>query len=295
MPLKFLESFAGMFKDRRIDVLERFELLREAISGTMSNFYMARDKKTGKTVGLKILDPEKCAAFEERFKVLKKPSEGEIATKIVHPRIVETLEYGFTKDGKQYLVMEFVEGQGLHAILKNQNAYLDGKRLNLFRQMAEALAAVHGAGFIHRDICPRNFIVNADATSLKLIDFGLTLPIKREYMLPGNRTGTPLFMAPEIVRRKPTDLRVDIFALGVTAYQMWTFDFPWPSGDPTGKGALHHDSREPTPLSKFCPKTSKSIARIIMQCIEADPARRPESAEAVIALIRKAQAEHAKE
>ena len=73
-------------------------------------------------------------------------------------------------------------------------------------------------------------------------------------MLPGNRTGTPLYMAPEIVRRKPTDLRVDIFSLGVTAYQMWTFDFPWPSTDPTGKGALHHDSREPTPITKLGPR-----------------------------------------
>src|ERR1043165_6793649 len=123
MAISLLEKFTGMFKDRRVDVVERFELLREAISGTMSSFYMARDRKTGKIVGLKILDPEKCAAFEERFKVLKKPSEGEIAKQIVHPRIVETLEYGSTKDGKQYLVMEFVEGQGLHAILKNQNAY----------------------------------------------------------------------------------------------------------------------------------------------------------------------------
>src|SRR5262245_61341121 len=295
MPLKFLESVAGMFKDRRIDVLERFELLREAISGTMSSFYMARDKKTGKVVGLKILDPEKCAAFEERFKVLKKPSEGEIATKIVHPRIVETLEYGSTIDGKQYVVMEFVEGQGLHAILKNQNSYLDGKRLNLFRQMTEAIDTVHKAGYIHRDICPRNFIVSADAASLKLIDLGLTLPMKREYMLPGNRTGTPLYMAPEIVRRKPTDQRVDIFALGVTAYQMWTFDFPWPSIDATGTGALQHDSRDPTPITQFCPKLSKSIARTIMQCIEADPNKRPETAEAVLTQIRRCQAEHARE
>jgi serine/threonine-protein kinase len=295
MPLKFLEKFTDMFKDRRVDVAERFELLREAISGTMSNFYMARDRKTGKTVGLKILDPEKCAAFEARFKALKKPSEGKIATSIIHPRIVETLEYGSTKDGKQYVVMEYVEGQGLHAILKNQNSYLDGKRLNLFRQMTEALNAVHSAGYIHRDICPRNFIVSPDASSLKLIDFGLTLPIKREYLLPGNRTGTPLYMAPEIVRRKPTDLRVDIFALGVTAYQMWTFDFPWPSGDSTGTGALQHDSRPPTPITQYCSKLSKSIARIIMQCIEADPNKRPETAEAVLTMIRRAQAEHARE
>src|SRR4029077_6968056 len=203
MPLKFLEKFSDMFKDRRIDVADRFELLREAISGTMSSFYMARDRKTGKTGGLKILDPEKCGAFELRFKALKKPSEGEIAMQIVHPRIVETYEYGSTKDGKQYLVMEYVEGQGLHAILKNQNAYLDGKRLNLFRQMTEALDAVHRAGFIHRDICPRNFIVTADATSLKLIFLARASPTKGDYLRRATRTGPPLYLARETARRKP--------------------------------------------------------------------------------------------
>jgi serine/threonine protein kinase len=295
MALTFLQKFTDIFKDRRIDVNERFELLREAISGTMSSFYMARDRKTGETVGLKILDPEKCAAFEARFKSLKKPSEGKIASQFKSPRIAETFEYGATKDGKQYLVMEFVEGQGLHAILKNQNSYLDGKRLNLFRQMIEALDIVHRAGFIHRDICPRNFIVSADARSLKLIDFGLTLPIKREYLMPGNRTGTPLYMAPEIVRRKPTDSRVDIFALGVTAYQMWTFDFPWPSSDATGTGALQHDSRAPTPITQLCPKMNRTIARTIMQCIEADPNKRPESTEVVLNLLRKVQGDNSRE
>jgi serine/threonine-protein kinase len=295
MALSIFQRFTGLFADRRIDIQERFELLREAISGTMSSFYLARDRKTGRTVGLKILDPEKCSAFEARFKALKKPSEGQIATQLKHPRIVETLEYGSTKDGRHYLVMEYVEGQGLHAILKNQNTFLDGKRLNLFRQMTEAIQAVHAAGFIHRDICPRNFIVSADATELKLIDFGLTLPMQREYMLPGNRTGTPLYMAPEIVRRKATDHRVDIFALGVTAYQMWTFDFPWPSSDPTGKGALHHDSREPVPITQFCPRMNRTIARTIMQCIEADPNKRPESAEVVLGLLRKVPSDNAKE
>jgi eukaryotic-like serine/threonine-protein kinase len=284
--MNFLQKFGDMFKDKRVDVAERFQLLREAVSGTMSSFYMAKDRTTGKTVGLKILDPEKTAFFEARFKSLKKPSEGQIAMLFKHPRIVETLEAGVTKDGKQFLVMEFVQGQGMHAILKNQNSFLDGKRLNLFRQMLEALDTVHKAGFMHRDICPRNFIVADDARSLKLIDFGLTLPIKREYMLPGNRTGTPLYMAPEIVRRKTTDLRVDLFSLGVTTYQMWTFDFPWPSSDSTGTGALQHDSREPTPITEYAPKINRTIAKTIMQCVEADPNKRPESAEAILKLLR---------
>lgn len=289
----FLQKLGDMFKDRKVDVAERFERVREAVSGTMSSFYMARDRTTGKTVGLKILDPEKCAAFEARFKGLKKPSEGEIALQLKHPRIVETLEYGQTKDGKHYLVMEFVNGTGMHALIKNRDPILDGNRLALFRQMAEAIDGVHKAGFIHRDICPRNFIVTPDGKGLKLIDFGLTLPIQREYMLPGNRTGTPLFMAPEIVRRRPTDQRVDIFSLGVSAYQLWSFDFPWPSTDTTGKGALQHDSREPTPIKELCPKIEPTIAKTMMQCMEADPDRRPQTAADVLKLLAKVSGDEA--
>ena len=283
----FLQKLGDIFKDRRVDVAERFERVREAVSGTMSSFYMAVDRTTGKTVGLKILDPEKNAAFEARFKGLKKPSEGEIALQLKHPRIVETLEAGLTKDGKQYVVMEFVAGTGMQALIKNRDPILDGKRHLLFRQMAEAIEAVHKAGFIHRDICPRNFIVAADGLSLKLIDFGLTLPIQREYMLPGNRTGTPLFMAPEIVRRRNTDQRVDIFSLGVSAYQLWSFDFPWPSTDTTGTGALQHDSRDPTPIKELCPRIDPTVAKVIMQCIAADPDRRPQTAGDILKLLAK--------
>jgi serine/threonine-protein kinase len=176
-------------------------------------------------------------------------------------------------------------------LIYNRDSILEGKRHFLFRQMTEAIEAVHKAGYIHRDVCPRNFIVAPDAMALKLIDFGLTLPKEREYMLPGNRTGTPLFMAPEIVRRKPTDERVDLFALGVAAYQMWTFDFPWPSSDTTGRGALQHDSLAPIPIVEKVPNINRAAARTIMQCMSPDPANRPESAEAVLRLLKSVESD----
>lgn len=286
MAISFFNKLTDMFKDRRVDLAERFQLVREAVHGTMSNFHMAVDRTTNKTVGLKILDTEKTAAFEQRFKGLKKPGEGEIAMRLKHPRIVETYEFGTSKDGKQFVVMEFVPGTGMNVLIHNRDAVLKGKRHILFRHMAEAIDAVHKAGFIHRDICPRNFIVAPDGSSAKLIDFGLTVPMEREYMLPGNRTGTPLFMAPEIVRRKPTDQRVDLFSLGVSAYQMWTFDLPWPATDTTGRGALQHDSRPPTPISELAPDINPLVAKTIMQCISPDPNGRPTSAEAVVRTIR---------
>jgi serine/threonine-protein kinase len=286
MASSFFNSIRDLFTDSRTDIGERFEILREAINGTMSNFHMARDHRTGKTIGLKILDTEKTAAFEARFKGLNKPSEGAIAAQLKHPRIVDTFEHGTAKDGRQYILMEFVPGTGMNLLLKQGEPKLAGHHHELIREMAEAIDAVHKAGFIHRDICPRNFIVSPECDSLKLIDFGLTLPAKREYFLPGNRTGTPLYMAPEIVRRKPTDQRVDIFSFGVTAYQLCSNEFPWPSSDTTGKGALQHDARPPQDILELVPNLNKTLARVITQCISAEPNNRPQTAEAIVKALK---------
>jgi serine/threonine-protein kinase len=286
MSTSFLQKLQDLFKDKRVDVGERFQIVREAVFGTMSNFHMAIDRKTGKTVGLKLLDKEKTAAFEARFKGLNKPPEGKIALSLRHERIVETFETGLLKDGRNYIVMEFVEGTGMNVLINNRDLVLDGNRHLLIRQMAEAIEAVHKGGYIHRDICPRNFIVAPDGKSLKLIDFGLTLPMEREYMLPGNRTGTPLYMAPEIVRRRAPDHRVDIFSFGVTAYQLCTFDFPWPATDTTGKGALQHDTHPPEPIQNKMPNINRVLAGVIMQCIHADPNLRPQSAELVLRSLK---------
>jgi serine/threonine-protein kinase len=287
----FFAKLQGLFKDQKVDVSARFELLRDAISGTMSSFHLARDIATGKQVGLKLLDPEKTASFEGRFKGLNKPSEGKIATSLKHPRIVETYEYGETKSGQQYIVMEYVPGTGMNILIPMKDPVLNGNRLTLIRQMLEAIDAVHKAGYIHRDICPRNFIVAPDGKSLKLIDFGLTLPAAPVYMQPGNRTGTPLYMAPEIVRRRPTDQRVDIFAFGVTAYYLLAGEHPWPSSDTTGKAALQHDTMQPIPLVKLRPQVNKTLAKVIHQCISANPADRPQTIEAVQRALRSVTSE----
>ena len=144
--MALLDSLKSLFGPRRLDVGSRFALLREAISGTMSNFYMARDLKTGKIVGLKILDPKKTDAFESRFKGLNKPSEGEIGMMLDHPRIARTLEYGLTTDGAPYVVMEFIDGPGMNSLLVARDPWLDGRRARFIRQAAEAIAAVHQAG-----------------------------------------------------------------------------------------------------------------------------------------------------
>lgn len=278
------DQFKSML-EQKLNVEQRYELLRAAVSGTMSSFHMARDKKTGEVVGLKILDPEKTTFFESRFKGLKKPSEGEIAEKLQHPLIVKTLGHGVTNRGENYLIMEFLDGPGLNVLIKQRSENLAKNRLRIIRQMTEALGVVHKAGYIHRDICPRNFICNEEATELKLIDFGLTVPATKEFMQPGNRTGTPNYMAPEIVRRRPTDQRLDIFSLGVTCYQVCTFELPWPSQDVTGKAAMMHDTKLPDPIEKLRPDIEPDLAKIIMQCLASQPAQRPQSTDEILQAI----------
>ncbi len=269
------DRFQSMFQSDRVDVRERFEILRKAISGTMSKFYMARDRKTDKIIGLKIADREKWTTFEARFKGLQKPSEGEIAATLHHPLVVETYEYGMTNDGLQYIVMEFVKGPGLHQLLYNRDSCLEGHRVQLVRQMAEALEYVHEQKYIHRDVCPRNFIYESETGNIKLIDFGLSLPARPEFMQPGNRTGTPLYMAPEVVRRRSTDHRLDIFAMGVSAYQICTYELPWPVLETTGQAALAHDTQQPRDILAFRPTLNRTFAKAIMRCMRPNANDRP--------------------
>ncbi len=303
--MAFLNRLKSVFSGQKLDVRSRFELMREAISGTMSQFYMARDRRTGQVVGLKILDAEKTASFEGRFKGLNKPSEGEISVQFDHPYIVRTLEYGTTTDGDQYLVMEYLDGAGLNSLLIGRDSRLEGRRLKYIRQTAEALAAVHRAGFIHRDVCPRNLILTADCETVKLTDFGLAVPATPPFMREGNRTGTADYMAPELVRRQSTDQRVDVFAFGVTVYELCTFELPWPRGmsgssatgarATTGMAAMAH-AQPPTEIRKYRADLHPKLVEAIRSCIEPNVNQRCPSMEQFMRMVRPLEhelAEHA--
>lgn len=278
--------FKSLIEGGKVDVGRRYEILREAVSGTMSSFHMARDRQTAQIVGLKILDKAKTEQLEMRFRGLNKPSEGEIASQFNHPRIVTTYGYGITTKGEQFVVMEYLDGPGLNSLIIAKSPLLNGNRLKLMQQAADALMTVHEAGFIHRDVCPRNFVCSKDAASLKLIDFGLTVPARKEFMQPGIRTGTPNYMAPEVVRRKPTDHRLDIFSFGVSMYEMFAFELPWLRGSGDGLAAMGHGQSKPPSLDKYYPKIHPTLRDVIHKCMEPDPEKRFQSMRLVYNAIR---------
>jgi serine/threonine-protein kinase len=248
----------------------------------MSAFYKVRELASGRILGLKVVDRAKQDPVESRYKGLGKPGEGEIGAKIVAPNVVQTLEWGLSTADEPFVVTEFIDGFLLHALIAARRPMPPAQRLDLVRQAATAIAAVHAAGFVHRDICPRNFMLRPDGR-LVLFDFGLTVPDTPAFLQPGNRVGTPNYMAPEVVRRRQADKRLDIFSFGVTAYEICTLSSPWPRGS-TGKVALMHD-QPPADIRDRWPEMPEQLATAIMLCLAAEPDRRPPTMEHFLRMI----------
>ncbi len=271
----------------RVDITERFELIGRVGQGSMSKVWRARDMKTGMIIALKVLDGVRTRRFESRFVGLEKPSEGEVAVQLKHPNIVTTYEFGETLKGEQFLVMEFVEGIGLSYLVDTQNAVMRKKRLRFMIQLGDSIAYFHKQGWIHRDICPRNVLVNEDSR-IKLIDFGLVVPNTPEFQKPGNRTGTVNYMAPELIKRQKTNQQIDVFSYAVTCYEMFTQDFPWASGE-TLETVLQHVNQPPIDIRERAPDIDDEVAEIIMRGLERSPADRWPNMQAMVAKLRAAE------
>jgi serine/threonine protein kinase len=260
----FAGNKGGKKKLRPVDVSKRFDLRPRTGQGSMSKVHQAFDRELGRTVCLKVLDKEKTANFEMRFKSAGKPSEGEICMMMRHANIVQTYEHGITTKGEPFLVMEWIDGVGLNFLIETKAKQLEPNRFNYLLQLAEAVIYLHNVRFLHRDLCPRNVMINKEGT-VKLIDFGLTIPYKPEFCRPGNRTGTADYLPPELIKRQTTDHRVDLFALGVTAYEVFTGGLPWERATSSEETLRRHmnwaprDPRDvkpglPEPLYKFMEK-----------------------------------------
>ena len=237
----------GSKKRKVITLAKRFDLQGRTGQGSMSKDWKAYDRELGRVVALKVLDKLKTMKFEEKFKLqgLKKPPEGEICAGLRHDNIAKTYEHGLTNIGEPYLVLEWIEGLGLNYLIENKHAQLQGHRIAFIGQLCDAIDYLHSEKYLHRDLCPRNVMVSAEGV-VKLIDFGLTVPYTPAFCQPGNRTGTVDYLAPEVIKRSTTDHRVDMFALGCTAFEVFTGQLPWeksPSSEETLRRHLNTPPR----------------------------------------------------
>lgn len=271
-------------KVAKVDIRRRFELVCRVGQGSMSKVWRARDAITGRVVALKVLDKAKTYRLERRFVGMNRPSEGAVASSLKHPNIVRTLEAGITTDDEQFLVMEFVEGVGLSYLIDVQNERMQQHRVSYMVQLGDAIDYLHRHHWIHRDVCPRNVIINEE-DQVKLIDFGLVVPNTEPFRAPGNRTGTPLYMAPELIKRQKTDERIDIFSFAVSCFEMYSRLMPWPAGD-TLESVMQHINKPARDIRGLLPDIDPGIADVIMRGLELDPDRRWRSARQMTDALR---------
>jgi len=276
----FLDKLKGLFNKPKnslpiVNIDKRFELLGRTGQGSMSKVWRARDRKSSRIICLKVLDREKTAKFEARFPGLKRPSEGVICMAMRHKNIVQTFEHGMTTQKEPFLVMELVDGMGLNFLIETRSPQLEGHRIDILTQFADGLEYIHKQGFLHRDICPRNVMVTKEGI-VKIIDMGLAIPYKPDFCKPSNRTGTPEYLAPEIIKRQTIDNRVDLFALGVTAYEMFTGNLPWDKAASLQTLLSHMNSPGRDPL-ELRPNLDKKTVTFLIKGVERDPKNRFQS------------------
>ena len=284
-PPEELPAVTAARRKGKTNIEKRFKLHHRLGQGSMSKVWRGTDTESGKTVVIKVLDKEKLELLKKRFVGMKRPDEGEVAVQLSHPHIVKTFEFGVTTHNEEYLVMELVDGVGFNFLVETRAKQLVGREIYYLEQIGEAIAYFHKRGFIHRDICPRNIMVDKD-DQVKLIDFGLAVPDTPEFRKPGNRTGTANYMAPELLRRQHTDARIDVYSFGVTAFETFTGKLPVEMLTVSYDTMLKYmnvPARNPRDIR---PDLSDEATRVLMKGIARLPDHRYQSMNAFLADLR---------
>ncbi len=215
-----------------------YKVLGKVGSGAMAVVYKARQLSLDRTVAIKILPrryTEKSDYINRFFK------EGRLAAKLNHNNIVQAIDVGET-GGLYYFVMEFVEGKTLHDDLSKGKVFGEKEALEILIQLANALAHAHAHGMIHRDVKPKNVMINTEGV-VKLADMGLarlTSDVEAAKSEKGKAFGTPYYIAPEQIRGEINiDGRADIYSLGATFYHMVTGRVPFEASSPSEVMRMH--------------------------------------------------------
>ena len=267
--------------------ISHYRILEKLGEGGMGVVYKAQDTKLDRSVALKFL-PEHVSASSgdlERFK-----QEAKAAAALNHPNIC-TIHGIEEAEGKNFIVMEFVDGQ----MLQEKKSSLSMKQaLDIGIQIAEGLAAAHEKGIVHRDIKPENIMIRKDGR-VQVMDFGLAkLRGASRLTKEGSTVGTAGYMSPEQVQGQETDHRSDIFSLGVLLYEML-------SGQPPFKGihetAVSYEivNVDSPPMSSIKVEIPPELDAIVLDCLEKDPKERTQAASQVALELKRYRRESSKQ
>lgn len=263
---RFLQKLRGS----QTTELPGYTALGKIREGSMSVIFKARDQDTGQVVAIKIHKPEARKPIEKLESFYRDFTEGQITAAFDHPNIVKCFDHG-ELGGAPFLVLEYLEGVTLASLMGGDSKRLQGRRLDILFQAAQALAHVHSRRFTHNDFCPKNVFVATNGV-VKAIDFGLATPLMNTPTLR-SRMGTVEILAPELLKREPCDHRADIFAWGVMAYEVLSGHWPFESPEQHQTLTKILNAR-PVPLERRIAAIPEEVATLVMRCLEKDPAKR---------------------
>ena len=255
------------------DVVEGFRVLAEVGRGAASIIYLVQDPKTKHIWALKHV--EKATDKDQRF-LDQAEEEYRVASSVNHPgirRVEKLIKKGsFLAVKELYLVMEFVDGVSLE---KHPPETFE-RACDIFLQTAQALAAMHDAGFVHADMKPNNIVISEDG-SIKVIDLGQSCA---SGTVKPRIQGTPDYIAPEQVHRRPITPRTDVYNFGATMYWVLTRQHvptALAKGDSLVGSLDDNLIARPKPALELNPRIPSKLNDLIMLCVEVDPEQRPAS------------------
>lgn len=260
----------------------------EAVVGTggMAVVYRAYDRVRKQTVALKVLRPE----YESDVEFVRRFSrEAEAASKVSHENIANLLDVGIDGDVR-YIVMEFVDGQTLKEMIREQGRIKPDQALRMTIRILAAVDHAHRNGIVHRDIKPQNILVDRQG-HVKVADFGIArLKTSQTTLVEGENGASALgsvhYFSPEQARGEVADEKSDLYSVGVVLYEMLTGQVPF-DGETSVSVALKHVSEEPKSMRLYQSGISKALDEVVMRALCKDASKRYQTAAEMAADLRR--------
>ncbi len=251
-----------------------YRIVEKLGEGGMGVVYKGVDTNLDRPVAIKMLNEELAHNPEvvERFR-----AEAKSQANLNHVNLA--ILYAFLVDqGMAFMVMEYVEGETFEQIIRNRGPIPPENALPWFKQALLGIGAAHRMGIVHRDIKPSNLMLNSHGI-VKVMDFGIAKLIGARGMTrTGVQLGTPAYMAPEQIQNRPIDVRTDIYALGITLYQMLSGQVPFDSGSDFDI-MNEHITAPPPPLTRMYPYAPVQYQNVVMKALEKNPDNRFQTVE----------------
>jgi serine/threonine-protein kinase len=259
----------------------RYELQQKIGEGGMARVYRAQDLRLERPVAVKVLHPHYATdpGFLRRFL-----NEAQAAARLRHPAIVDVYDIGQDGDD-QYIVMELILGSDLKSLILRNGSLSIEQSVQIAEVVAQALDVAHRAGLIHRDVKPQNIMISDDG-QVKITDFGIAKSIVSTSVTEtGVVFGTADYLSPEQARGESATPRSDVYALGVTLYEMLTGRLPF-TGENAIAVAMQHLNAPPPALRSYNPRIPARLEELVLQALSKDPAQRPQTGRDFAQLLR---------